>query len=396
VPRFWQAVAKRNYLPPLLEPPYNFMDVPYCKRDLSESVVIACNSRATWLNCLSELVLVCNESADRRERAHSTVSFTRGKPLALEYIADRCDTDDPIRGYMVRSKKESWMQGYITVTTFTTWQKWFVWDSEAGVPEDDPNDEDWEENEWRQARTKDDDFSIGRELQAQIHDGDPEDEGVIWPHLAEISLLGGLGCGGWLLSLILEELEAPDSQYEYCITHATENSVPFYERHGFIRIGSLARYESEEKKAAVKASAPVKRLPAWPATPAHYNSPACNTSTYCYAAKPDSTPAGIAREFGLDTYDVIFLNRHIYPELKPGSKLRRDTLLRLPTRRVGKKCALEQAAAAAAQEGGAQTRWYISQVGERERERERERAREREETPLQHSLTPLCSRPAAH
>eukprot|EP01052_Picozoa_sp_SAG31_P001098 SAG31_NODE_35_length_31836_cov_10.841352_17_plen_47_part_00 len=25
----------------------------------------------------------------------------------------------------------------------------------------------------------------------------------MWPHLAEISLLGGLGCGGWLLKVEL-------------------------------------------------------------------------------------------------------------------------------------------------------------------------------------------------
>jgi|EP01047_Picozoa_sp_COSAG01_P093452 hypothetical protein len=41
-------------------------------------------------------------------------------------------------------------------------------------------------------------------------------EQVIWPHLAEISLLGAIGCGGWLMRLILEELEAPDSKYHLC------------------------------------------------------------------------------------------------------------------------------------------------------------------------------------
>ena len=34
-------------------------------------------------------------------------------------------------GYVVRSAAESWMQGFITQTTFTTWQRYFTWDSYA-------------------------------------------------------------------------------------------------------------------------------------------------------------------------------------------------------------------------------------------------------------------------
>lgn len=56
--------------------------------------------------------------------------------MSLEYIADRLDLDDPLFGYTVRDRKTGWLQGFITVTTFTTWQKWFRWDSladESGV-----------------------------------------------------------------------------------------------------------------------------------------------------------------------------------------------------------------------------------------------------------------------
>ena len=48
---------------------------------------------------------------------------------------------------------------------------------------------------------------LARALAEQVHAGDPDGEGVIWPHLAEISLLGGLGCGSWLLRLAIEQLE---------------------------------------------------------------------------------------------------------------------------------------------------------------------------------------------
>eukprot|EP01048_Picozoa_sp_COSAG05_P009042 COSAG05_NODE_716_length_7804_cov_2.669825_15_plen_164_part_00 len=76
-----------------------------------------------------------------------------------------------------------------------------------------------------------------------MHDGDPGGEGVIWPHIAEVSLLGGLGCGGVLLKMVLEELESPNSQYDHVVLQASENSVGFYEHHGFVRIGAIARYE---------------------------------------------------------------------------------------------------------------------------------------------------------
>ena len=56
--------------------------------------------------------------------------------------------------------------------------------------------------------------------QAQLHAGDPDNEGVVWPQIAEISLLGALGCGRWLIELLLDELEAEGSPYLYVVTQA--------------------------------------------------------------------------------------------------------------------------------------------------------------------------------
>ena len=36
----------------------------------------------------------------------------------------------------------------------------------------------------------------------------------------------------------LEELEAEGSQYQYIVTQATDGSIPFYERMGFVRVGA--------------------------------------------------------------------------------------------------------------------------------------------------------------
>jgi hypothetical protein len=44
------------------------------------------------------------------------------KPLSQDYIADRVMIDDPLCGYMIRTERSGWLQGFIIRTTFTTWQ----------------------------------------------------------------------------------------------------------------------------------------------------------------------------------------------------------------------------------------------------------------------------------
>lgn len=91
------------------------------------------------------MLLLCNEAAGRFAKTQTVkrkdeTDGIQTKPLGLEYMADRLDTDDPIVGYMVRTKREGWLQGFITYTTFTTWHKDFEWNSlvkEAGISDDD-------------------------------------------------------------------------------------------------------------------------------------------------------------------------------------------------------------------------------------------------------------------
>jgi hypothetical protein len=40
---------------------------------------------------------------------------------------------------------------------------------------------------------------LSAELMQEVFAGDPDGEGVVWPRVAEISLLGALGCGRWLV-----------------------------------------------------------------------------------------------------------------------------------------------------------------------------------------------------
>jgi|EP01046_Picozoa_sp_COSAG06_P001497 hypothetical protein len=219
-------------------------------------------------------------------------------------------------GYVVRSAAEGWIQGFITQTVFTTWQRYFTWDSlahEAGVLEDAEDEPD----------SKCDVTGImGRELAAQVHAGDPDGGGVIWPHIAEVSLLAGIGCGGWLLKLMIEELEQPGSPYEFAVLQASENSINFYEHHGFVRVGALARYEDEEcLKRAADAAGSASVAP----ETGRISSPTVEAN-----AKDNETPSQVATRLGVKVSDVMFLNKDLYPGLTTSSKLKGGTKLRVP------------------------------------------------------------------
>eukprot|EP00966_Prymnesium_polylepis_P164768 3809424-Prymnesium_polylepis.1 len=182
------------------------------------------------------MVQMVNEAVRRRANTVRDAS----KPLSLEYMADRLDVDDPLFGYLAATKAEGWMQGFVTATTFTTWHATFRWDSLN--PELDLAHHGEPETPGKGGRRPppkiDEAGDLSTELQAELHAGDPDNEGVVWPRVAELSLLGALGCGRYLVELLLEELEAADSPYRYIVTQATDGSIPFYERMGFVRVGA--------------------------------------------------------------------------------------------------------------------------------------------------------------
>ena len=130
------------------------------------------------------MLLLCNEAANRFAKQHpmakkSDADGVQSKPLGLEYMADRLDTDDPIWGYMIRREREGWLQGFITLTNFTIWHKDFEWNSlvrEAAISDED-----------KRTRVWDSDNSLALELQAQERRGNPEEEGIIWKRLVSPS-----------------------------------------------------------------------------------------------------------------------------------------------------------------------------------------------------------------
>jgi len=241
-----RMLSKRARSQPLSEPCYDLELVPNAAdaRLAEASCVAYVDDRDVWKAQLTELLLLCNEAAWRSAKRHDPAALglpppaacAEAKPLVLEYILDRLDTDDPLWGYQLRTREEGWLQGFVTFTTFTTWQTYFRWDSldpRAGITLDDCD-----------AHVVDEDGSLAADLDQCGRIGDPDGCGVIWPRVAEITLLGGLGCGSHLLQLVLDHLTSL-GEYDFVVLQATDNAVPFYERHGFLRVGAVAAHHAK-------------------------------------------------------------------------------------------------------------------------------------------------------
>lgn len=338
-------------------------------------------SRESFKEIMGEMVLLCNE-AMKRSRAGRTAS----KPLSLEYIADRLDVDDPCFGYVIRSD-EGQLQGFITVTTFTNWQKNFKWDSlnEVSFYYDDDGHhgkghhlgsrEDVKRNASPGRRKKasprtpkkhprkrvvDEDGSLAKELQKTVRLGDPYNEGIVWPRIAEISLLGALGCGKALLQLVVEQLEfqraSGTANYDFVALQATDNSIPFYESCGFVRVGAVT-YDTKDQSptgssrsispafstdstvsesVSSSSSAAAEAVALEPTSPEKSEAiamPQTIVSSPHFVhevVSPGQTPNEIAKLFKVSVWDIIFLNKDIYKDLRPTSRLIKGTLLHVP------------------------------------------------------------------
>jgi hypothetical protein len=205
------------------------------------SVIWIPTKRQEWEDCLSEMTAVCTSAALRRHVA-SPNSTTKPffAPLSSDYIRDRIDIDDPLEGYQIRHKTGGWLQGFILWTNFTTWTHYFKWDSlhvMSGIPLSGAPD--------NKAHAMDMNGSLSAKLEAQPRAGDPLSSGVVFPTIAEIGLLGGIGCGEYLLRMALDDIKSR-GQYKYVVMQATDQSRTFYERFGFVRVGAVCRYGSRE------------------------------------------------------------------------------------------------------------------------------------------------------
>lgn len=200
---------------PLLQPTYNFRDVPFAAKGFVGSTLSEVTDRQHFVDSIAEFTLLCSEASRRRKNHSAGIATDKKittKPLSIEYIFDRIDTDDPLWGYMLRTNtpmsatgrpssmkaspqwRRGMLQGFISVTTFTTWKSSFRFDSlhEEAFAYDDVILEEEMKNG---LRVYDKDGSLAQELEQTVHGGDPYVEGIVYPRIAEISLLGSLGCG---------------------------------------------------------------------------------------------------------------------------------------------------------------------------------------------------------
>lgn len=351
---------------PLEQPKYSIRDVPKCSKDLSGSILQEITDRDCFNKSMAEMVLLCNEVTRRRDsttpvRKSQKVKRTT-KPLSLEYMADRLDVDDPLFGFIVRTKRlmpnsnlsqeqqlkfqEGMMQGFITVTTFTNWQKTFRWDSmhDSAFSYDEPK---LAEQMASRERKADYDGSLSAEMQNAVRCGDIWNEGIVFPHIAEISLLGALGCGRTLVSLAIERLEGMNStgihNYEFVALQATKNSVQFYETMGFVRVGAITADENFEKKQKQKAkereNSSDTETDGSDSEKESMDSNSIESDKSVFVSKPTTivtttkmgqTPMDLAKQYHVDVWDIIFLNRFTYPSIEPRSWLKKGIELSCP------------------------------------------------------------------
>lgn len=202
----------------------------------ADSVIWAPNCRADWEESVDEMVAICSAAAWHQYNLLPYNVRRKEKfnePISHVYVKDRIQIDDPLRGYQIRHKTGGWLQGFIMMTNFTTWTHYFKWDSHHKANGMNATDQG-----------KNDDGALANELEAQIRAGDPLAEGVVWPTIAEISLVGALGCGEYLLQMALDDI-ARRQCYDYVVLEATAKSRPFYEKFGFVRVGAVCKYGNE-------------------------------------------------------------------------------------------------------------------------------------------------------
>jgi len=397
--------ATRFAQKPLPQPAYNFSSVPKPEPDLRGSALqFVDNDRDAFHACMAEMLLLCKEAMRRRR---TMKRGTGSKPLSLEYLADRFDVDDPVFGFLVRTAentsrttpnnryndrnerfKAGMLQGFVTVTTFTNYQKSFMWDShnEAAFALDD---EDLASARADGTRKWDSDASLSTGMQATVRCGDIWNEGIVWPRIAEISLLGGLGCGRTLVSLVIEHLECMKASgkcnYDYVVLQATDNSVSFYESMGFVRVGAVAKEEKVSgRESTGSASTADSSFPSSSssegvgadesasasAADTEGSSPVARTRSFdivtseitSFAVKKAGDTVGdVAKKCNVDVWDIIFLNKDIFPDIAPRSRLIAGTVLHVP---VSADLDKKPAALLKKRDASDITQWHVAKENE--------------------------------
>jgi predicted GNAT family N-acyltransferase len=218
--------------------PIEGSEIPFAKPMLVGSTISACNTREEWVKICPKLATVCNEAARRSTLRANPSAMRYEKPLSETYIKERLDYDNPLDGFVIRTNDEfQHIQGFIVATCFKTWRKTFRFAFDESASLITPVD--------HRCHRTDKDGSLTAELQKCEVEEIENGGGYRFPRICEISLLGGLACGGALLSRTLSEIRQ-SRKYDYCVLQSTKIAIPFYEKHGFVRIGAVCKFNDKD------------------------------------------------------------------------------------------------------------------------------------------------------
>lgn len=116
----------------------------------------------------------------------------------------------------------------------------------------------------------------------------------------------------------LESMQANNRHnYDYVVLQATNNSIPFYESMGFVRVGAVTTANNNQNSnkenevrdmSSVIASGPARRI----------------------KTNSRGTLRKICKELNVDVWDVTFLNKDLYPNISQKSVIQTDTELFIP------------------------------------------------------------------
>ena len=189
-------------------------------------LLVRVRSRKRWKTSVPELVGLCNEAVRRRTLQKKPGARTFKAPISIRFVEDTIELMQPLFGWMLHESVSGDLKGFLLCTTFTTW---------VGA----------QNLRWLERKHR----NLARRLNDTPRQGTPLTTGVVWPRIAEVSLVGGLGCGSALMHELLCRLKSGSivnsidrKPYEYVALQATKNAILFYERLGFIHVEAEARH----------------------------------------------------------------------------------------------------------------------------------------------------------
>lgn len=165
---------------------------------------------------------------------------------------------------------------------------------------------------------------------------------------------------------MIEKLEcmkaSGEQNYDYVVLQATDNSIPFYESLGFVRVGAITEDDQFEEKQAKHKSDDESPPHFSPQSPqSESTSDIVSSATQVYVTKTaGETPADVAKKFNVDVWDIIFLNHFIFKDIQTKSRLWKGTSLYVPSLEEARAEATSHATRTQDVAAAIAPQWYIA------------------------------------